>query len=282
MHYELIRLGQSTIDFARTTADTNDVRYETYRMNQGISLAANLREALASSTIGTPEGRVLVMVGTPVMLVPVDDFNDNDADTLYRHAYPSSLSGNSGNSWCSSSEGVQTAIVGQSVVPTLDVVALFAIDKDVHTVVTDRFVQAKFMPAMQPLWTYLSSLSGNSGNSWHSSLRGGNVLHVCFHDGQMSAFAVRNNHVRFCNSFHVSRANDAAYLTLNAWTQMGMDAEHDVVDIIGTPPEGDRFAETIRRYVRRVDVRRLADEFALPATAKEMPVDMQAFIAHGR
>lgn len=264
MNSLIIRLGQSSIDFAQTTADTNDVSHESYHMNQGISPAANLRDALGAGKIINNSSASLiqiVMIDAPVMLVPVDDFNDNDADTLYRHAYPATGT-------------VQSAIVGSSVVPALDVVALFAINKDVHTVVTDHFAQAKFMPAMQPLWTYLNSHSALIPQS--------NVLHVCFHDGQMTAFSVRNNHVRFCNSFQTSRANDAAYLTLNVWTQMGMDAEHDVVSIIGTPPEDDQFAEIIRRYVRHVSVRHLADEFALPAAAKEMPVDMQALIAHGR
>lgn len=264
MNSLIIRLGQSSIDFAQTTADTNDVSHESYHMNQGISPAANLRDALGAGKIINNSSASLiqiVMIDAPVMLVPVDDFNDNDADTLYRHAYPATGT-------------VQSAIVGSSVVPALDVVALFAINKDVHTVVTDHFAQAKFMPAMQPLWTYLNSHSALIPQS--------NVLHVCFHDGQMTAFSVRNNHVRFCNSFQTSRANDAAYLTLNVWTQMGMDAEHDVVSIIGTPPEGDQFAEIIRRYVRHVSVRHLADEFALPTAAKEMPVDMQALIAHGR
>ena len=264
MNSLIIRLGQSSIDFAQTTSDTNDVSYESYHMNQGISPAANLRDALGAGKIINNSSSSLiqiVMIDAPLMLVPVDDFNDNDADTLYRHAYPATGT-------------VQSAIVGSSVVPALDVVALFAINKDVHTVVTDHFAQAKFMPAMQPLWTYLNSHSALIPQS--------NVLHVCFHDGQMTAFSVRNNHVRFCNSFQTSRANDAAYLTLNVWTQMGMDAEHDVVSIIGTPPEGDQFAEIIRRYVRHVSVRHLADEFALPAAAKEMPVDMQALIAHGR
>ena len=264
MNSLIIRLGHSSIDFALTTADTNDVSHESYHMNQGISPAANLRDALDEDKLLIPHSSSLiqiVMVDTPVMLVPVDDFNDNDADALYRHAYPATGT-------------AQNAIVGSSVVPALDVVALFAINKDVNTVVTDHFAQAKFMPAMQPLWTYLNSHSALIPQS--------NVLHVCFHDGQMTAFSVRNNHVRFCNTFQTDRANDAAYLTLNVWTQMGMDAKHDVVAIIGTPPEGDKYAEIIRRYVRHVSVRHLADEFALPASAKEMPVDMQAFIAHGR
>ena len=265
MNSLIIRLGQSSIDFAQTTADTNDVSHESYHMNQGISPAANLRDALGAGKIINNSSASLiqiVMIDAPVMLVPVDDFNDNDADALYRHAYPATGT-------------AQNAIVGSSVVPALDVVALFAINKDVNTVVTDHFAQAKFMHAMQPLWTYL--------NAHHPAIiTQGNVLHICFHDGQMNAFSARNNRVRFCNTFQTDRANDAAYLTLNVWTQMGMDAKHDVVAIIGTPPEGDKYAEIIRRYVRHVSVRHLADEFALPASAKEMPVDMQAFIAHGR
>ncbi len=286
MHYELIiRLGQASIDFAWSAAGQDKMVYAPYEMNGSISLAAHLREALGNNPPPSPPqgrgvnivspigksnqsslpwggvgggfkagGGSLVMVSSPTMLVPVDEFVATDADMLYRHVFPKAPSNLSGG------------VVGYSVVPMLDTVALFAIDKDVHRVVSETFAEARFLPVMQPLWEYLSH---------HAPLQ----FNVCFLDGSMHVFSVRNNRFRFCNSFEVGSADDAAYLSLNAWTQLGMDAEYDVFCVVGQPPGDGRFEQTVRRYVRKVYVRNLVDEIGLPEPLRGMPLDMQALMA---
>ncbi|MBQ6652105.1 MAG: DUF3822 family protein [Prevotella sp.] len=246
-----IRLGQASIDFAWKAAGQDEVKYVPYELKGGLSPAAHLREALRTSVPSHEFGTVLVMVSSPTMLVPVDEFVEDEADMLYHHVFPAT-------------DNRQQ--VGHSVVPMLDVVALFAIDNDVHRVVSGTFAEARFLPMAQPLWEYLSHHAPQQFN-------------VCFIDGVMHVFSVRNNRFRFCNSFEVNSADDAAYLSLNAWTQLGMDAEHDVFCVVGQSPGDGRFEQTIRRYVRKVYVRQLAGELGLPEPLSAMPVDMQAIVS---
>ena len=53
-------------------------------------MAANLREALrAVPMLSERYGRVLVMVDSPVLQVPADEFKEDLAETYYNHSFTS-------------------------------------------------------------------------------------------------------------------------------------------------------------------------------------------------
>ena len=97
--------------------------YEPYDMNMGISIAANLREAFkVSELLQSGYKRLLATIDTPVMLMPTDDFGTQDIETLYHHTFKR--------------QGNEEIL--SSILPDLNAVAVFAINKDLKLVIDDH------------------------------------------------------------------------------------------------------------------------------------------------
>ena len=102
-------------------ADDNFV-FEPYNVNNSISVAANLREAFKKSELlQSGYKRALVAIDAPTMLVPLDEYREQDAETLYK----------------------------------LNAVAVFAVSKDLKMVVDNHFENIQVQPQMQAVWTHL-------------------------------------------------------------------------------------------------------------------------------
>lgn len=130
-------------------------------------MAANLRQAFKESTL-LQRGyqKVRVYLDSPILLVPIEEFHEEDIDVLYQHAF------NSHNS---------DAILYR-VQPELNAVAVFPINKDLKMVVEDNFKDVRFTPIMQPMWHYLH----------HRSFTGiHRKLYVYFHDKKLDVSVSR-------------------------------------------------------------------------------------------
>ena len=75
-----IRVGNNTLSFTITDKANAEqpIQYEPYVVKSGISMAANLREAFKtfSTEFNLPKARVLI--NTPVLMVPVEQFQEAD------------------------------------------------------------------------------------------------------------------------------------------------------------------------------------------------------------
>ena len=90
----MMRLGRNRLDLVSLDPANNErpIDYQPYSVNAGISMAANLREALRTCEIlQYSYQRVIAMVDAQVLMVPVDLYNEAQKETLYQHAFPSSL-----------------------------------------------------------------------------------------------------------------------------------------------------------------------------------------------
>ena len=78
-----IRIGKNTLSFTMTDATDKErpVIFEPYIVKGGISMTANLREAFKTvNLMATDTRRVQVLVDTPSMLVPIEQFEEEDKD----------------------------------------------------------------------------------------------------------------------------------------------------------------------------------------------------------
>lgn len=111
-----LRISDTSLAFA--IADKTAVKgvaHETYTVRSGISIAANLREAFRQSQLlSHPTGRAQVMLSAPTMLVPVEEFDETKAETLYRYSFAAQAN---------------TEVIC-SVLPQLNAVAIMAINRD--------------------------------------------------------------------------------------------------------------------------------------------------------
>ena len=128
----IITIDNTMMTLQTDSADGGNDR-ETYALNSGIAVAANLRQALASCALlrhPRQYDRVTVVVDTPVMLIPEDEYSAGSATLLYRNAF-----------CLAAADEVQT-----SPLDALGVVVAFAVNKDLHFVLNENFRYVCFEP----------------------------------------------------------------------------------------------------------------------------------------
>ena len=257
-----LRVGKNTLSF--TSVDPQNAEqpivFEPYVVKSGISMAANLREAFkGAELLRTGLNSVRVVVDSPVLMVPVEQFEESKMADMYHHAFP----GNGQDS------------VLYNVLPDLNAVAVFTINRDLKLVVDDHFQNVRLVCALSPVWRLLHQRSFTGAY---------NKLYGYFHEQQLDIFAFQQNRFKFCNQFEVRRAHDAIYFLLYVWKQLVMDSEHDELHLLGDLPERDWLMQELKKYLAKAYVINPTAEFnrAPASLIKGMPFDLMTLITKGR
>lgn len=255
-----IRIGRGTMSFSEPTEDGQDVLFEPYVVKSGVSMAANLREAFKTSELlMNPPSRVRLVIDTDVLMVPIESFIEQQTEELYQHAFPRKEPSN----------------VYFNVLPDLNSVAVFAMNKDLRLVIDDHFQDVNLVTAMSAVWRHLHqrSFTGNR-----------NKLYGYFHEKRLEIFSFQQNRFKFCNSFDASRAHDSLYFLLYVWKQLQLEPKHDELHIVGDIPEQEWLVNKLRRFLKNAYViNPVADFNRHPVTAiKTMPYDLQTLYIKGR
>ena len=96
----IIRIGRQTLTFAlpenpEATGGSKrgaKVMLEPYTVKSGMSMAANLREAFKESALlAIPNERVHVIIDTPTLILPIEEFDENNMEELYRYTFPGGI-----------------------------------------------------------------------------------------------------------------------------------------------------------------------------------------------
>jgi hypothetical protein len=259
-----IRIGQASLAFALPDEESeHQVIYMPYTVRSGVSIAANLREAFKTEEQLTEEwSRAQVMLDTPVVIIPLEDYYEQDQErisTYYHHA----ITGHANDT------------VLASVLPTLNAVALYAINKDLKLVLDDHFSDVRFMPVAQPVWNHLYRRS-------FTGVR--RKLYGYFHDKRLEVFSFQQSRFHFCNSYEVTSARDSVFFLLSVWQQLGLDQRKDELHLAGNLPDKETFLSEIRRFVQNAYVINPTADFnrAPVAAIKGMPYDLMTLLVKGR
>ncbi|MBO7116154.1 MAG: DUF3822 family protein [Prevotella sp.] len=259
----IIRISRNSLSFATVNGEGDGdghVIYVPYFLNSGISMAANLREAFRSEAILKESyARVLVMVDSPVLMVPIEQFHEEEQRTLYLYTF----------------QGHEQDEMAHTVLPDLNCVAVFCINRDLKLVIEDHFQQPTFIAAIAPVWRYLHQRS-------YMGVRG--KLYAYFHDNRMEVFGYGQNRFRFCNTFDAKDVHDALYFLLYVWKQIGLQAERDELHMVGNIPERDWLIEELQKYLKRVYTINPAGDFNRSAVTQieGMPYDLMTLFVKGR
>ena len=228
------------------------IRFEPYTVKSGVSIAANLREAFKSNELLQMGFRkALVMLNSPVLFVPVEEYKNEDAELLYKSSF----------------HGHDNDLVLNNVLPDLNTVALFAINKDLKVVIDDHFEDVRYSTICQPVWNYLHIRSYTGVYQ---------KVYGYFHDKKLEIFSFEKNRFKFVNTFDAVHAQDAAYFLLYTWKQLGMDAYKDELHIVGQIPEKEVLVVNLRKYIQKVYVLNPSAEFnRAPITqVRNLPFDL--------
>lgn len=254
-----LRIGRHTLAVARQTTE-GELQFAPFSVNGGISMPANLREAfLQEKLLAQPADHVQVLIDSDALTVPIELFSPETAEAFFHHAF----------------EGNQQDCLCYNVLPNLKSVAIFALNKDLRTVITDHFTDAKIIAVACPVWRNLLS------RSYIGSRR---KLYGWFHENRLELFSFQQSRFKFCNSFEISGAHDALYFTLYVWKQLQLQASQDEIHIVGDIPEREWLLGQLKKFVGRAyAINPTADFNRAPATAiVGMPYDLMTLICKGR
>ena len=255
----VIRLAQNTLSVSTVNADAT-VDFLPYVVRSGISMAANMREAFKNEAIlQKAYDKTVVMVESPVLMVPADLYEEEEAESMYAHAY----------------SDIRTSAVMTNVLPDLSAVALFSINKDLRMVITDHLPSSRFICALAPVWRYLHRRSFTGARS---------KLYGYFHDRRLDIFSFNQNRFKFCNSFDTANAHDSLYYLLYVWKQLMLKPEHDEMHLVGDIPERDWMLDELKRYLQRAYCINPSGDFNRSPIAqiKGMPYDLMTYLIKGR
>ena len=253
----VIRVSRHSLSFS--TTEGSEVVYVPYALKSSISMAANMREALQSvPLLGQSYGRVLVMVDSPVLMMPVDQFAEDTMEAYYQQAF----------THC------EHQVMTYTVLSDLNAVAVFSVAKDLRTVLQDAFGEVRFVAAMAPLWRHLNQRSYTGSHS---------KLYVYFHEKMVDIFSFAQSRFKFCNSFAFNSTDDAIYYILATWKQLGMAADHDELYLTGDMAGHDSLKDEMEKFIKRVFVINPVGEFNRASVAQipGIPYDLVTLYVRG-
>ena len=260
-----IRVGRGTLSFALVNEDGQDIEFEPYVVRSGVSMAANLREAFKTcdALLNAPP-RVRLLIDSNVLMVPVELFAEADIETLHTHAFPPA-----------SEEEDRGRMVCYNVLPDLNCVAVFDMNRDLQLVLDDHFQSVRLISDVTPVWRHMHQRSFTG-----SRLK----LYGYFHERRLEVFSFQQNRFRFCNSFDASRPQDGLYFLLYVWKQLNLNAKFDELHIMGDIPQQKWLVEQLHIYLQKVFVVNPSADFQqAPATEiKAMPYDLMTLFVKGR
>ena len=224
----VIRVAQGSLAFAYRQAGGKGFEFVPYTTKNGISIAANLREALKDDALQLGNWhKALVLIDSPVAMVPIDEYDERNKEVLYNFSIT----------------GQESSSVLATILPTVNAVALYSLNKDLKLVLTDNFADIKIHPVCASVWQHLQRRS-TAGTA--------DKLFCYFHDGKVEVCSFRKSRFRFANTFAASSVNDVAYYVLAAWQQLGMNAAKDEIYLLGDYPNYDKVTDMLHNYVDNV------------------------------
>lgn len=238
------RVSRGSLAFAiAEQANDEQVAFRPYTIKSGVSIAANLREAFKTEEWLHQTSRARLLINSPVLLLPLEEYNETHRETLYMHAYPDT----------------ESCIIMSRVLPELNAVALFAVNKDLNTVITDHYHDVKMMPLMQPVWRYMHR---------RSFIGVHRKLFAHFHDGMLELFSFERNRFLFSNRYEVKHPKDALYFILFVWKELALDQLKDELYLSGDITDRDTLIADLQQHVRKVTAINPAADFnRAPMTA---------------
>ncbi len=248
-----IRIGQYSLSFSAVkTDDSKNVVFEPYTVKSGMSIAANLRAAFKEiDLLNNGWQRAEALIDSPVLMVPIDLFDEGQKEVLFNNAIT----------------GHEKDIVLYNVLPSLNAVALYAINKDLKLVIDEHFKDVRYTHVCMTVWNHL----------YRKSFTGVRMkLYAYFHDKKLDVFSFRQNRFRFTNSFDTNLAPDAEYFILNIWKQLAFNNKRDELHLVGDIPDRETLEKELRSFINNVYVVNPQAEFNnSPITEiKNIPYDL--------
>ena len=255
-----LRIGRNAMGVLAQDEEDGGLAYEPIVVKSGISMAANLREALKSSDLlSQPCNRLRVLIDSDVLMVPVELFSEQTMEEMYNHAF--------------TRQDQNTVLY--NVLPDLNAVAVFSMNKDLRLVLNDHYNDIRLISAISPVWRYLHQRSFTGSRQ---------KLYAYFHEKRLELFAFQQNRFVFCNTFKASRVPDALYFMLYVWKQLQLRPKYDDLCLVGDIPMENSLVAQLKKFVQNPVVISPQVDFNMHpvTTINGVPFDLQTLVVKGR
>lgn len=193
------------------------------------SLAVNLKEILHTEPLAQERFEsVRVTVDARYTLVPLNEFLEEDCETLFRYNF-------------SYAEPMRTFY---DTLPVSNAIVLFAMPESACRQIEDYLGDVTYTCTMTPVLSHFAQKN--------RSVVGKRQLYAYLHEQKMNVAAFEDGRLMLANTFSVLATDDVAYYLLFIFRQLGWNKAEDTILVAGENHERDEAVYTLRRYVKEV------------------------------
>lgn len=224
-----MRITPQTMSFSAVNLSADSgLDYTPYVVRSGVSQAANLRSALQEIPMLADNGQpIRVLISSECIIVPTQEFEEENMEQQLLHVYPH----------------LRSFKPMYNVLPDLNAVVVFVVNKDLNTVLSDHFSKVSYIALMTPVWRQMYQRSFNGQRR---------KLYVYFHEDKMEVCAFRQNRFCFCNTYNSTHIQDVVYYLLFTWKTLGMDTSNDELHVVGNLKDRKNIETELHRYLSNV------------------------------
>ncbi len=254
-----IRISTDGFSFSAYLPTESQERFKHifYPVNPDISVAANLKDALASLEIVRVQYHsIQVLIDSPCCHIPSDGFEESVVADAFNYCYPAE----------------QGKKVLYNILSRCNVVVLYCIEKNVYQLLVDYFPNAHFYSVATPVMEHLIE---------KSKARETQKLFAVFSPNKMLTLVMNSGRLLYANSFSATDINDYTYFLLHVWKSQGLNQFTDEMHIIGEFIQKNELVTELRRYVRQIYQVSPAAEFnrSEVATHPQLPYDLVTLLS---
>lgn len=252
-----LRIAENSLCFARYESRREPLfDFSPFHVQPRSSLTVNLREAFSTERIlQSPIDRVQALVAGPVTPVPLPDFQEEDCETLYNYCFPSE----------------EKRRIFYDVVPTANVVLLFALDEATCRTLEEAFSNVHYVSCQTPVLRHFAAKGGSTS---------GKRLFAYAHEDNLSLAIFEDNRLVMTNTYRIQGPTDAAYYVFNTAAHLAMDNGTAPFYVAGMAGLREPVAEELRKYAAHVYTVNPTGEFNRHKVAATpgVPYDLMAFL----
>ncbi|MEG1580197.1 MAG: DUF3822 family protein [Bacteroidaceae bacterium] len=258
-----------TFDTLYIRISLGDIAFAVYDVNQkesfhlehalvrpNVSLTVNMKEAISKSSIAQAHYRcVKVLVQSTTTIVPINNFDEKEIETLYHFNFPE----------------LRHINVFYDTLPYLNAVLLFSLDQYVCQLLEETYPGIFYTSTVTPVLLHFAE-QGRSDNACR--------LFSYLHKSWMDVFAFKNGKLIMSNSYITKSVEDTVYYLLYTAKLMEIDQLEDELFLTGMLRERQRLLERLREYIPNTFfVNPVAEYTRHPLTLQEhIPYDLMTFM----
>lgn len=254
-----LRLTPTSLCFARYELRDEPVfAFSEYRVRPQTSLSVNLRDAMQTEKLlSAPAIVTHVMVGGPVTLVPLADFQEEDCATIYDYLFPND----------------QPHKVFYDTIPSASAVLLFSLEEQICQTLESLFDGVDYHSTFTPLLRHFAKKTMASGCA--------QKIFVYGHEQGVDIAAYDGNRLIMVNTFPASNPVDVAYYVFNIARSLSGDFSQLAFYISGNEHRRDLISSEIQKYATEVFVLHPTAEFNrhVVSVSDDVPYDMMTLLA---